>query len=268
MLSFPRDWIVDIPGYAAQEITELVRPGRPEADDRHDPSGRPGITPNYYVTRRLRCVHEDGERARRRLRRRRPPLLQPEHRTRRPRTSTRSTSQPGYQLMRGTGRRSSTCVTATTTTTRTGSRASSCSCASSRSKLRPVQHRAERDPLIGHGEGEPQDHRQEADVARRHGAVRQHAPLDPEEQHGQRAVRRPRASDRRGQDRGRPVRDRRPRSTSSSTPTRRWPTAPPTRPPARSRRPRPRRTTRPRSRSRCATATARSAPPPTSRRSS
>ena len=91
MLSFPRDWIVDVPGYAAQSITDSFSLGGPAAR----PSTRSSSVDRHHAELlrdgRLRCVHEDGGRARRRLRRRRPPLLQPEHRLGGARTSTRST---------------------------------------------------------------------------------------------------------------------------------------------------------------------------------
>ena len=49
MLSIPRDWIVDVPGYPAQSITDSFALGGPQLtiDTIREATG---ITPNYYVT--------------------------------------------------------------------------------------------------------------------------------------------------------------------------------------------------------------------------
>ena len=49
MLSFPRDWIVDVPGYPAQSITDSFALGGPQLtiDTIRQATG---VTPNYYVT--------------------------------------------------------------------------------------------------------------------------------------------------------------------------------------------------------------------------
>src|SRR4029079_19735281 len=49
MLSFPRDWIVNIPGYPAQEITNSYILGGPKLTIATIQSVT-GITPNYYVS--------------------------------------------------------------------------------------------------------------------------------------------------------------------------------------------------------------------------
>ena len=264
MLSFPRDWIVNIPGYAPQEITNSYILGGPKLTIDTIRSVT-GITPNYYVsvdfdafTQTVNAFNGAYVDVDRRYYNLNTNSSAHELQLDRHPAGLPADARSGGARVRASPPRRRRHVPA---------RAPAAVPARVQGEARPDQHRPQPDDAARHGEEEPQDHRQEADVDRRHGAVREHAPVDPEEQHGQRAVRRARASDPGRPHRRRPVRDRQRRSTSSSIPIRRRPTAPPTRPPARSRRPA-RSTTRPRSRSRCATATARSARRPTSSRSS
>jgi LCP family protein required for cell wall assembly len=100
MLSFPRDWIVDVPGYGSQPITDSFALGGPQLTI-DTIRNLTGITPNYYVTVDFdaftKTVDALGG-----------AYIDVDRRYYNLNTGTAATNfnsidlQPGYQLMRGT----------------------------------------------------------------------------------------------------------------------------------------------------------------------